>query len=421
MTLRDNLSALREHNFQRLFAAQVSSLIGDSMMIVATPFIVFHLGGDTGDVGLVLAATTLALIAMIFLGGVISDRTSPRRVMVAADLIRAAGQATLAVLLLTGHAQIWQVAIAQAINGGGSGFFMPAMNGLMPQSVSARRLQGGNALRGMALSGSQVVGPTAAGVLIAIGGVGSVVVADSASFLISALALSSMHLPGRILRTAEERTGMLAELREGWGEFRARRWMWVTVAGFAAFNALVYGPYIVLGASISDESLGGAGAWATILASAGAGAVIGGVLALRIEPRRPVLWAVSGLFGLLPVLLLLAATAPVAAIAPAAALGGASLGFFDPLWETSVQTQVPPEVLSRVSSYDWFGSLAFTPIGYALAGPYALLVGKSGALVISAVVLVGVTVGMISLGHLGEVDRAAAPSSAAQPAERARV
>jgi hypothetical protein len=140
----------------------------------------------------------------------------------------------------------------------------------------------------------------------------------------------------------------------------------------------------VLGAVLAKTSLGGPGAWAAILASLGAGSLVGGVVSLRVRVRRPLFFG-SSLLGFLALpMALLALRAPVALIAVGALLAGAGNMTFNALWETSLQRHIPPAALSRVSAYDWFGSLAFQPIGLVLAGPAAAGVGISTTLWIAA-------------------------------------
>jgi hypothetical protein len=147
----------------------------------------------------------------------------------------------------------------------------------------------------------------------------------------------------------------------------------------ALINAVIVG-FLVLGAVIVKRDLGGAGAWAVILAAQGVGALIGGSALLRVTPRRPLLVAV--LIGLIPVLptFLIAIPAPLAVIAIAALMAGIGYMVFNTLWETTLQQQVPESARSRVSSYDWFGSLGLQTIAFALIGPFAAAVGTSTAL-----------------------------------------
>ena len=163
-------------------------------------------------------------------------------------------------------------------------------------------------------------------------------------------------------------TSFWRELRDGWGAFRARTWVWSFVACAALAN-VVWGAWSTLGPVVADRDLGGAAVWGTILAAMGVGALAGSVLAVRAHPSRPLL--VASLVGLLMVvpMALLAAGAPAVLVALGATGAGASMMLGNSLWESTLQRNVPPEALSRVSSYDWFGSFAFNPLGLILWGP----------------------------------------------------
>ena len=175
----------------------------------------------------------------------------------------------------------------------------------------------------------------------------------------------------------------LGDLREGWREFASRTWVWVIVVA-ASIGNMMTSVFVVLGAVISKTSLGGAGAWATILAALGVGSLVGGLVSLRVHVRHPLFFGSSLLgFMALPTALL-ALRAPVIVIAAGALLGGGGNMIFNALWETALQQHIPPAALSRVSAYDWFGSLAFQPIGLVVAGPAAVAFGASTTLWIAA-------------------------------------
>jgi hypothetical protein len=185
------------------------------------------------------------------------------------------------------------------------------------------------------------------------------------------------------LRTAgrpeRESATFLADLREGWSAFRARRWVWSFVAYFAVTN-LFWGAWSALGPIVADRELGGPAAWGTVLAAVGLGALTGSVLATRARPGRPLLLvALTEAFFALP-LAFLAAAAPAPLLVCAAFLSGAGMMLGNSVWESTLQRHVPADSLSRVSSYDWFGSLAFFPLGLALWGPLAAEIGIATAL-----------------------------------------
>jgi hypothetical protein len=187
----------------------------------------------------------------------------------------------------------------------------------------------------------------------------------------------------------------------------------VIVLEFAVLNALVFAPFYVLGAAIADDSMGGAAAWGIILTAAGAGQVAGGLLALAWRPRRPLLAATLLIAAWAVPLLLLAYGASVATIAVGAAMGGATLALFGALWNTTLQSQVPSHQLSRVSSYDWLGSLAVLPLGFALAGFAQHVVGAEMSLMVAAAIVLAATALVVRLPSIRGLRSVEPPRSAA--------
>ena len=200
-------------------------------------------------------------------------------------------------------------------------------------------------------------------------------------------------MPAAVPRAA---TSFLADLREGWGVFRSLTWVWTFVA-CAAFGNLVWGAWSVLGPVVAERSLGGAAAWGTVLGAMGIGALIGSLVAMHARPRRPLVLAgvAYGLF-VFP-LAFLAAGAPVVVIAFGALMGGVAVMLGNSVWESTLQARVPKESLSRVSAYDWFGSLAFNPVGMAIWGPIAGLIGIHTALWLAAALVFASTCALLSV------------------------
>jgi MFS family permease len=378
--VRDSFDALRERQFRLLFTGQIVSLLGDAITGVALAFAVLDLTGSATDLGYVFAAKTIPLVGFLLVGGVFADRLPRRAVMLAADVARLGSQGSVAVLILTHHARIWEIVLLQAISGTASAFFNPASTGLTPMTVSPERLQQANALRGLSMASTGIIGSVISGALVAGVGPGWALALDAASFGVSAFFLAQLRLPAHVTLPPQS---FLSDLREGWREFSSRTWVWVIVVA-ASIGNMMTSVLVVLGAVVAKESLGGAGAWAGILAALGAGSMIGGLVALRIRVRHPLFFG-SSLLAFLPIpLALLALRAPVVVIGAGALLAGVGNMVFNSLWETSLQQHVPPAALSRVSAYDWFGSLAFQPVGLIVAGPAAAAIGISTTLWIAA-------------------------------------
>jgi predicted MFS family arabinose efflux permease len=388
----DALGLLRQRDFRLLFSAQVVSAFGDRLVTIALAFAVLELGGSASAVGLVLACGMLPLVGCLPIGGVVADRVSRRAVMVGADLVRLAAWGVLAVLLIAGTADIWMLAALAAAAGAATGFFNPASTGLLPLVVAPHALQRANGLRATAIGIGEIAGPVVAGVLVAVAAPGWVIAIDAATFGLSAACLLRLRMPapGAVAES------FLADLREGWAAFRSRTWVWGFVACIAVGN-LLWGAWSALGPVVADRHLGGAPAWGTVLAALGAGGLAGGLLAMRVDPRRPLVLAALASAVLAVPLGLLALGVPVAVLVPGALLAGTGLMLANVVWESTLQRHVPADALSRVSAYDWFGSLAFYPLGLAIWGPVSVAIGVDAALWVAAVLFVVTTLAVLAV------------------------
>ncbi|MGI8422322.1 MAG: MFS transporter [Gaiellaceae bacterium] len=408
MRVPTRFAALQEREFRLLFFGQVVSLVGDTMAPVALAFAVLDLTGSAGDLGYVFAAKTLPLVAFLLVGGVFADRLPRRAVMLGADLVRFCSQGAAALLLVTGHAQLWHLIVLQALHGTATAFFNPAATGLTPMTVSGERLQQANGLRGLAQAASVIVGPAIAGGLVAGVGSGWAIGVDAATFAVSACFLAQLRLPAHIHLPPQS---FLRDLREGWQEFSSRTWVWVVVVCASLGNAASAG-FVVLGPAISKESLGGPGAWALILVFFGIGSFVGGLLALHLTPERPLLVGTLALLLAGSPSALLALGMPALAVAAGALCAGAGLLLFNTLWETALQEHVPRAALSRVSAYDWFGSLAIQPLGLAIIGPASGLVGQDAVLWAAAAISVASTLAMLATPSVRQLESRVRPEPA---------
>ena len=245
--------------------------------------------------------------------------------------------------------------------------------------------------------------------LVAAAGAGAAIAVDAATFAVSAVCLLALRVPAREPRP---QSSFLADLRDGWVAFRSRRWVWSFVAYFAAGN-MMWAAWSALGPVVADRELGGPAAWGTVLGAIGAGALLGSLVATRVDPLRPLVLVVlmEGVFAL--PLAFLAAGAPVAALAGGAFLSGVGMMVGMSLWESTLQRQVPADSISRVSSYDWFGSFAFYPIGLALWGPLAAAIGVGTALWLAFGLLAVFAAGLLLVSDTWNLRRAPAAQSAA--------
>jgi len=387
-------------------------MLGSTIAPVALAFAVVDLTGSPSDLGLVLGASFVPQVLFLVVGGVWADRVPRNLVMVAADLVGAAAQATLAVLLLTGRAEVWHVVCVAAVRGVAAAFFMPAAQGVVPQVVPPSMLQQANAILGFSRNGTALAGAAFGGLLVAGLGPGTALAVDAATYVAGACFLACLRVPALPI----VRRRFVAELREGWLEVRSRTWLWAIVVQFTFINAFSWAAFFVLGPFVAESSLGGPAAWGLILTAEAVGMLVGGLIALRHRPRRPLLVGNAALLLIALPLCALALSAGQLVIAAAAFAAGVGVEFFEVLWATTLQNRIPAERLSRVSSYDWLGSFALVPVGTILVGPLAATIGFADTLWIAAGVVVASSTAVMLFGGVRQlVD---APTVAVEPAQR---
>lgn len=370
------------------------SFAGTAMAPVALAFAVLELGGTATELGLVLTLAILPQVFFLLAGGVLADRLPRHLLMVGSNVAAGLAQGVAAVLLLTGLAEIWHLAVVAFVRAVASSFFFPAQQGIVPQTVPAEMLQAANALLRLMLNATTIGGAALGGLIVAGPGPGWAIAVDALSYLVAAAVL----LPMRVRAPAhDESESFLQELRHGWRAFRTRTWIWVIVLGFAFTNGAESAALNVLGPIVAKESLGGASVWGLVLATQGIGLVAGSLLALRLRPSRPLLVSVSLMVFLAPPLVLLALEAPWPVIAASTLLTGVVIELFTVLWDTALQTHVPNNVLSRVAAWDAIGSIVLIPAAYALVGPVSDAIGVDATLwACAAIVVVGILAQLLS-------------------------
>ncbi|HST16673.1 MAG TPA: MFS transporter [Gaiellaceae bacterium] len=377
MQPRGRLGALAERNFRFVFSSTSISAFGDGVSTVALAFAVLHIGGSATALGLVIAARQGAAAAITIAAGVWADRLPRHLVLVSAATVQGTMQAVAGALVISGAAEVWMLVALALGYGLADGFVIPTSQGLIPAIVSSARLQQANALLGLSQSALRVVGPAVGGVLVAAGSPGGALLVDAATFAAAALLLVRVSIPKRADSVVAE--PFLAEMRQGWNEFRRQTWIWTTIVFFGIGNCAAMSTQ-VLGPLVAKDDYNGAGTWALLVSSFGIGTIAGGLAALRFRVGRPL--AAACLFTI-PWLLQplgLALQPPVPVVVAIYALAGIGIAIHLALWFTVFQQHVPAESLSRVSSYDVLGSIVLVPVGAAIAGPVAALIGVSATL-----------------------------------------
>jgi len=375
-------AVLRLRDFRRVFLAQSVSVFGDGITPVALTFAVLGLTGSATDLGIVLAAQSLPLAALALVGGVWADRLPRAAMMVASDLIRAAVQITAAVLLLTGAAHVWQLAVLAACHGAAEAFFRPAAGALTPQIVPPALLMRANALMGMSDNFGWMVGPAVAGTLVAVIGAGGAIAIDGVTFLVSASFLATLHVPAVVRSGAAK--GFVTELRAGWYEVKSRTWLWVMLLRACLVLCIVVAPLQVLGPLGLMAQGHTAAAWGIIQAVFSAGMMAGAAITFRYKPKRPMVMVC--LMGTTAVAapLTLALGGGALALGIVYAARGVGVGLLVAVWNTTLQTQIEGEALGRVTAWDWMSSTALWPAGLAVAGPLAQAFGVTALCWVSA-------------------------------------
>ena len=298
----------------------------------------------------------------------------------------------MGVLLVAGHAHVWELFILQALGGAATAFYSPASTGLVPETVRPTFLQQANALMGIARYLAFPLGAATGGAIVATIGSGYALLVDAATYGTSALLLSRIRLSVRPRTTSTP--NFVRELREGWQAFTEHTWVWLLTGWISLYFLITYAPFFVLGPYIAKNSLGGATSWAIVVTGEALGSLAGAVAGIRLRPRRTMV-SIGALFTVTALqCVLLAAHAPALAIGAAAVL---AFSFGTVIWETALQQVIAPDKLSRVSAYNWMGAMVFLPAGYAVAGPVANVIGMSTTLWIGAIWIVVTTALVISV------------------------
>lgn len=366
-----------DRRFTLYFAARTVSLFGDAMMPVAAALAVGALYGITGA-GVVLGTWTGTFVVLVLFGGVFADRFGARRMMIGADLARVLTQGVLAVAFFAGRPPFWLLVAMAALAGAAVAMFLPGVNGMVP--LVAAEPQRANATLKVADALAHLLGPALAGLLITVTGAGTVYAIDAGTFLLSALCLGLVRfapaVPAHEEPPAPARS-LRRDLRQGWHEFRSRTWMWAVILIWVVYGVLIFGPLVPLSSALVGARLG-PNAYGLAVSFLGVGTVLGGLLALRLRPARPLAAGAGAmvLYTVLPLCVALDAGLPL--LLGGHAVGGGALAFWSVMWATSVQTHTPPAVLNRVSAYELAGSVSGIALGQILAGPATALASPDG-------------------------------------------
>ena len=398
--MKKELSELwKIREFRHLLIARVISNLGNGITPIALAFGVLSLpGADAGSLSLVTTSNMVPLVLFMLIGGVAADRFGRTHLVGVTDVIGSVFVAISASAFISGHASIPLLCFNGFVFGVLNALWYPAFSGIMPLIVPNPLLQAANSLVGIGANLGFTLGASVAGIVVSTAGPGWGLLIDAGTFLIAGVLVYQMKVPNSTpLAEGEKRESVFSQLRDGWFEFSSRKWIVYVVVGYSFFYLGFEGFLGVLAPVQMKEAMGGAKDMGIMMFGFGVGAVLGTVFALKLRPRRPLLLGL----GVLPIAALwafaLAVPLPLWVLFITALGTGIGMDLMYANWMTTLQTHVPDEALSRVSSYDAFGSMVFAPIGLFLAGPFTHLVGPKTALVtVGAIIALATSLPLLS-------------------------
>ncbi|MER6103736.1 MFS transporter [Streptomyces sp. NPDC001832] len=375
------MSVLRHTRFRRYLFGQAASMFGDSLVPLTIAFAALDVAGP-GGLGVVLAANRIPVAVLVLAGGALGDRWPRRGLMVGADVLRCAVQVASGVLLVTGQAGLAELVVLQALAGVGTALFVPAASGLVPSLVDEDQVQAANAALGMVGNVNKVLSISVAGVLVASVGPGMALLVDAVTFAVSAVSLAGLPIPATVHRAA--RTGLWREIRDGARLVVSMRWLSVLLVYGALLQALVIGPHMVAGLLMAERHYGGAAGWAAIGVVQAVGSIVGGAVAMRWRPHRPLVAGLAVGFLMVPYLVVLALGGPLWLVCALAVLVGGQGSVYLAVQAAQVQQRVPDAARSRVAAWSQMGNLVALPASLAVTGPLAAHLGGGPVLLFAA-------------------------------------
>lgn len=383
--------SLAHRPFALLWSGQTVSRLGDSLYSIALAWWVLEKTGSAAAMGIVLICSTIPMLLLLLLGGVVVDRLPRVRLMLASDLLRGALVALIAFLAFQDWLELWQLFVLSALFGVVRAFFYPAYTAIIPDLVPTELLPSANSLRSISLQVAQIIGPGIGAAIVAFGGTPLAFALDGASFLISAGCLAPLPQAPAARTSA---TNALQDARKGISAVLESPWLWITIVIASLSTIFMDGPAEAVLPLLVKQHFGGQvgiyGLFTTLSAvgSIGAALWLGRFMRLR---RRGLLtygaWMMAGVM-----LVAIGLLTSVAGVSVAVFIQGAALTTLGLAWTSTLQEFVPSDLLGRVSSIDMLVSSALVPIGYGVAGiaadrlgaaPVFILGGAIGAAIIA--------------------------------------
>ncbi|MDP4589235.1 MAG: MFS transporter [Candidatus Nanopelagicales bacterium] len=387
--------------FRTLLIARIISNIGNGLGPIALAFGVLSLEGATPtSLSIVMAAQLGPMVAFMLFGGVLADRYPRALVVGTSDIFLSGFVVANGVMLINGSATVMSLAIIAFISGSLNALWWPAFAGLIPEVVPEEDLQSANSIVGLGANAANIAGTVAGGIIVAGIGAGWAMVTDGVSFFIAGILVFTLRKFGKTRDTTEHTPSVFEDLAHGWKEFSSRSWVVTVVAGYSILVMIFESVLGVVGPVHAEQELGGPKPWSYILAALSVGMMAGVLVSLKVRPKRPLLIALIAQLGVAAWIFAIGVTNWIPIIMVSAFFAGIALDFFFVLWQTAMQSNIPRESLSRVSSYDAFGSLVFAPFGLVIAGPITEKIGTEQTLIGMAIIFAVVLAAMLSVASV---------------------
>jgi hypothetical protein len=360
--------------FRKLWVATTLSLFGDFFSYIAMAWLVLQLTGSSLALGSVLVVQALPRAVLMVVGGALADRLSSRLTMLGSMGLRAVVVAPLAVLVLTGRVQMWEVYAIAAVFGIVDAFFMPARMSMLPRVVADHELEPGNAVLNVTAQVSVILGPVLGGLIVAGLGIGWAFAGDAACFAIGFLFILWLPAAGRPAAGKAHPDGGLggqiaAGLRYAWADTGIR----VTLIAIAVIDFAANGALGVGLPTLAHARLGaGASGFGILLGAWGVGATAGALGSGFVSPPQRFGWMIVALCAWLGVGI--GAVGLFPSLVPAAllmAFSGVGTGVVNTYGISWLQRRTDPAMQGRVMSIVMLASMGLTPVAYAASGPIA--------------------------------------------------
>lgn len=387
------LQPLRIRDFRLVFGGETISQLGDQFHFIALAWLTLTLTGSGLALGSVLLVAGIPRAVFMLLGGVLSDRMSPRTLMLASNILRSVLVAGLTVLVVTQTAELWHLFVVALAFGVVDAFFWPALNTFVPMAVEEDDLPAANALLQSSQSVTQLAGPLLAGLVVATAGMGWAFGFDAISFAVAAVALA-LVTAGRRPPPADGEThpSILHGIREGlafvWNDRGVRA---VTLLSMA-FNFAFTGPINVGLAYLANQRFtSGAAGFGLVLAAFGGSALVGAIVAGSLGRVRELGWVTLGVSLAMGLGIAAIGFASEAWVAAAMMIPiGLGAGLINVMVVAWMQRRTPEALRGRAMSVLSLGGVSLAPISMAAAGAIADL-GAASAVFIGAGALVLIT------------------------------